>query len=110
MKVLLIDPPIESFRLRMWPFFWLLNWPPIGERRNSGSGLDGTALGNSWKDIADSVSATQADVIGVTCSGHLSLTGGSSDYLSLSKTLPGAKMRGRRKPLYPDGWTHSLKR
>jgi radical SAM superfamily enzyme YgiQ (UPF0313 family) len=54
----------------MWtPSFGLLQLATYLEREGiEVQVLDGTALGNSWKDIADSVSATQADVIGVTCS------------------------------------------
>jgi len=71
MKVLLIDPPHKLFSgLRMWtPSFGLLQLAAYLEREGIQVQVhDGTALGNSRKDIADSVSATQADVIGVTCS------------------------------------------
>ena len=71
MKVLLIDPPHRIFSgLRMWtPSFGLFQLAAYLERGGiQVQVLDGTALGNSWKGIADSVSATKADVIGVTCS------------------------------------------
>jgi len=54
----------------MWtPSFGLLQLAAYLEREGiEVQVLDGTALGNSWKGIADSVSTTKADVIGVTCS------------------------------------------
>src|SRR4030043_2207823 len=71
MKVLLIDPPHRIFPgLRMWtPSFGLLQLAACLEREGiEVQVLDGTALRNSWKGIADSVSTAKADVIGVTCS------------------------------------------
>jgi len=95
MKVLLIDPPHRIFSgLRMWtPSFGLLQLAAYLEREGiQVQVLDGTALGNSWKDIADSVSATQADVIGVTCSATC-LSPEALQTISLCRRLsPGAKI------------------
>jgi radical SAM superfamily enzyme YgiQ (UPF0313 family) len=54
----------------MWtPSFGLLQLAAYLEREGiEVQVLDGTALRNSWKGIADSVSTTKPDVIGVTCS------------------------------------------
>lgn len=71
MKVLLIDPPHRIFPgLRMWaPSFGLLQLAAYLEREGMEVRvLDGTALEYPWKGIADSISTTKADVIGVTCS------------------------------------------
>ena len=71
MKVLLIDPPHRIFPgLRMWtPSFGLLQIAAYLEREGiEVKVLDGTALKNSWKDIASSISTSKADVIGITCS------------------------------------------
>ncbi len=71
MKVLLIDPPHRIFPgLRMWtPSFGLLQLAAYLEREGTEvQVLDGTALKNSWKDMASSISASKADVIGITCS------------------------------------------
>jgi anaerobic magnesium-protoporphyrin IX monomethyl ester cyclase len=71
MKVLLIDPPHQIFPgLRMWtPSFGLLQLAAYLERGGVEVQIvDGTALQNPWKDLADSVSSSKADVIGVTSS------------------------------------------
>jgi len=71
MKVLLIDPPHRIFPgLRMWtPSFGLLQLAAYLEREGTEVQiLDGTALKNSWKDIASSLSTSKPDVIGITCS------------------------------------------
>ena len=71
MKVLLIDPPHQIFPgLRMWaPSFGLLQLAAYLEREGVEVQIvDGTALQNPWKDLADSVSSSKADVIGVTSS------------------------------------------
>jgi radical SAM superfamily enzyme YgiQ (UPF0313 family) len=71
MKVLLIDPPHRLFPgLRMWtPSFGLLQLGAYLERDSiEVQIIDATALPNPWKDLASSISASQADVIGVTCS------------------------------------------
>ena len=95
MKVLLIDPPHRIFPgLRMWtPSFGLLQLAAYLEReRIEVQVLDGTALGNSWKGIADSVSTTKADVIGVTCSATC-LSPEALQTISLCRRLsPGAKI------------------
>jgi radical SAM superfamily enzyme YgiQ (UPF0313 family) len=54
----------------MWtPSFGLLQLAAYLEREGiEVQVLDGTALRNSWKGIADSVSTAKADVIGITCS------------------------------------------
>jgi len=71
MKVLLIDPPHQIFPgLRMWtPSFGLLQLAAYLEREGvEVQIIDGTALRNPWKDLANSVSTSRADVIGITCS------------------------------------------
>ena len=71
MKVLLIDPPHRIFPgLRMWtPSFGLLQLAAHLEREGTEVQIiDGTALQNPWKDLANSVSTSKADVIGITCS------------------------------------------
>ena len=71
MKVLLIDPPHRIFAgLRMWaPSFGLLSLAAYLEReRVAVQIIDGTALKNPWKDLADFVLVSKADVIGITCS------------------------------------------
>ena len=71
MKVLLIDPPHKLFPgLRMWtPSFGLLHLAAYLERGGiEVEVIDATALPNPWKDLAASVSASNADVIGITCS------------------------------------------
>ncbi len=71
MKVLLIDPPHRLFPgLRMWtPSFGLLQLGAYLEREGIKVQIvDATALPNTWKDLATLVSASRADVIGITCS------------------------------------------
>src|SRR5512139_2524490 len=71
MKVLLIDPPHTLFPgLRMWtPSFGLLQLGAYLEREGTQVQIvDATALPNPWKDLASSISASKADVIGITCS------------------------------------------
>jgi len=71
MKVLLIDPPHRIFPgLRMWaPSFGLLQLSAYLE----GEGIevliiDATALANPWESLPRLISASKADVIGITCS------------------------------------------
>ena len=71
MKVLLIDPPHKLFPgLRMWtPSFGLLQLGAYLEREgNQVQIVDATTLSDPWKDLDAIVSASKADVIGVTCS------------------------------------------
>ena len=71
MKVLLIDPPHRIFPgLRMWtPSFGLLSLAAYLEREEVAVQIiDGTILKSPWKDLADSVLVSKADVIGITCS------------------------------------------
>jgi anaerobic magnesium-protoporphyrin IX monomethyl ester cyclase len=71
MKVLLIDPPHKLFPgLRMWtPSFGLLYLGAYLEREEVHVQIiDATTLPNPWKDLASSISASNADVIGITCS------------------------------------------
>jgi anaerobic magnesium-protoporphyrin IX monomethyl ester cyclase len=71
MKVLLIDPPHKLFPgLRMWtPSFGLLQLGAYLEREDiEVQMIDATALASPWKDLASSLSASKADVIGITCS------------------------------------------
>jgi anaerobic magnesium-protoporphyrin IX monomethyl ester cyclase len=71
MKVLLIDPPHRIFPgLRMWtPSFGLLQLAAYLEKEGvEVQIIDGTALQNPWKDIANSLSPSETDVIGITCS------------------------------------------
>lgn len=71
MKVLLTDPPHRLFPgLRMWtPSFGLLQLGAYLEREGIKVQIvDATALPNTWKDLATLVSASRADVIGITCS------------------------------------------
>src|SRR5512136_2475253 len=71
MKVLLVDPPHQIFPgLRMWtPSFGLLQLAAHLEREGTEVQIiDGTALQDPWKDLANSVSTSKADVIGITCS------------------------------------------
>lgn len=70
MKVLLIDPPHRIFPgLRMWsPSFGLLQLAGYLEREGIEVTLfDATASPHPWKDLEASVSASKADVIGITC-------------------------------------------
>jgi len=71
MKVLLIDPPHKLFPgLRMWtPSFGLLQLGAYLEREGIEVQIvDATALSSPWKDLENTVSASKADVIGITCS------------------------------------------
>jgi len=71
MKVLLIDPPHKLFPgLRMWtPSFGLLQLSAYLEREgNQVQIIDATTLFAPWKDLETAVSASKADVIGVSCS------------------------------------------
>jgi anaerobic magnesium-protoporphyrin IX monomethyl ester cyclase len=71
MKVLLIDPPHKLFPgLRMWtPSFGLLQLGAYLEKEGIEVQIvDATALSSPWKDLEHAVSASQADVIGITCS------------------------------------------
>jgi anaerobic magnesium-protoporphyrin IX monomethyl ester cyclase len=71
MRVLLIDPPHKLFPgLRMWtPSFGLLQLGAYLEREGIKVQIvDATALPNTWKDLAISISESKADVIGITCS------------------------------------------
>ena len=71
MKVLLIDPPHKLFPgLRMWtPSFGLLQLGAYLEREgNQVQIVDATTFSAPWKDLEAAVSASKADVIGITCS------------------------------------------
>lgn len=71
MKVLLIDPPHRLFPgLRMWtPSFGLLQLAAYLEMEGFDVQIiDATTLRNPWKDLSTLVTASKAEVIGVTCS------------------------------------------
>ncbi len=71
MKVLLIDPPHKLFPgLRMWtPSFGLLQLGAFLEREgNQVQMIDATALHAPWRDLANAISTSKAEVIGITCS------------------------------------------
>src|SRR3972149_10112004 len=71
MKVLLIDPPHKLFPgLRMWtPSFGLLQLGAYLEREGIEVQIvDATALSSPWRDLRNTISASKADVIGITCS------------------------------------------
>jgi len=71
MKVLLIDPPHRLFPgLRMWaPSFGLLQLAAYLEKEGVEVRIvDATTLKNPWKDLASLVSASKAEIIGITCS------------------------------------------
>ena len=70
MKVLLIDPPHRVFPgLRMWsPSFGLLQLAAFLEKEGIEVTLfDATASSSPWRDLESSISASRADVIGITC-------------------------------------------
>ncbi len=71
MKVLLIDPPHRLFPgLRMWtPSFGLLQLGAYLEKEGIDVQIvDATALPAPWRQLEETVSASKADVIGITCS------------------------------------------
>jgi radical SAM superfamily enzyme YgiQ (UPF0313 family) len=71
MKVLLIDPPHRLFPgLRMWaPSFGLLQLAAYLEREGvEVKVVDATTLQHPWRDLASLVSASKAEIIGITCS------------------------------------------
>ncbi len=89
MKVLLIDPPHKLFAgLRMWtPSFGLLQLGAYLEREGIDVQLvDATALQAPWKDLANLISRSRADVIGITCSAT-SLSPEAIQAIQLSKKL-----------------------
>jgi anaerobic magnesium-protoporphyrin IX monomethyl ester cyclase len=71
MKVLLIDPPHKLFPgLRMWtPSFGLLQLGAYLESEGVDVQIaDATAFSFPWRDLGNTISASRADVIGITCS------------------------------------------
>ena len=71
MKVLLIDPPHKLFPgLRMWaPSFGLLQLGAYLEREGIEVQIvDATVLPSPWRDLENILSASKAEVIGITCS------------------------------------------
>jgi len=71
MKVLLIDPPHKLFPgLRMWtPSFGLLQLGAYLEREGIDVQIvDATTLPSPWRDLGNTISASKAEVIGISCS------------------------------------------
>jgi radical SAM superfamily enzyme YgiQ (UPF0313 family) len=89
MKVLLIDPPHKLFPgLRMWtPSFGLLQLGAYLEREGIEVQIvDATALRSPWRGLGSTISASGADVIGVTCSAAC-LSPEAIQAISLSRRL-----------------------
>jgi anaerobic magnesium-protoporphyrin IX monomethyl ester cyclase len=89
MKVLLIDPPHKLFAgLRMWtPSFGLLQLGAYLEREGIEVQIvDATALPSPWRDLGNTISASKADVIGITCSATC-LSPEAIQAISLSRRL-----------------------
>ncbi|HUL29246.1 MAG TPA: radical SAM protein [Thermodesulfobacteriota bacterium] len=89
MKVLLIDPPHKLFPgLRMWaPSFGLLQLGAYLEREGIEVQIvDATVLPSPWKDLGNILSASKAEVIGITCSATC-LSPEAIQAISLSRRL-----------------------
>jgi anaerobic magnesium-protoporphyrin IX monomethyl ester cyclase len=89
MKALLIDPPHKLFPgLRMWtPSFGLLQLGAYLEREDIEVQIvDATVLPSPWKDLGNIISASEADVIGITCSATC-LSPEAIQAISLSRRL-----------------------
>jgi radical SAM superfamily enzyme YgiQ (UPF0313 family) len=89
MKVLLIDPPHKLFPgLRMWtPSFGLLQLGAYLEREGIEVQIvDATALSSPWRDLGNTISASGADIIGITCSATC-LSPEAIQAISLSRKL-----------------------
>jgi anaerobic magnesium-protoporphyrin IX monomethyl ester cyclase len=89
MKVLLIDPPHKLFPgLRMWtPSFGLLQLGAYLEREGfEVQIIDATTLPSPWRDLGNTISASKADVIGITCSATC-LSPEAIQAISLSRRL-----------------------
>ena len=92
----------------MWtPSFGLLQLAAYLEREGvEVQIIDGTALRNPWKDLANSVSTSKADVIGITCSATCLSPEAIQTIHLCRKTFTGFHDRGRRKPLHINGGTN----
>ena len=89
MKVLLVDPPHRLFPgLRMWaPSFGLLQLGAYLEREGIEVQIvDATTLSSPWRDLGNILSASKADVIGITCSATC-LSPEAIQAISLSRRL-----------------------
>jgi len=89
MKVLLIDPPHKLFPgLRMWaPSFGLLQLGAYLEREGIEVQIvDATVLPSPWRDLGNILSASKAEVIGITCSATC-LSPEAIQTISLSRRL-----------------------
>jgi anaerobic magnesium-protoporphyrin IX monomethyl ester cyclase len=89
MKILLIDPPHKLFPgLRMWaPSFGLLQLGAYLENEGIEVQIvDATVLPSPWRDLGNILSASKAEVIGVTCSATC-LSPEAIETISLSRRL-----------------------
>ncbi len=89
MKILLIDPPHKLFPgLRMWtPSFGVLQLGAYLEREGIEVQIvDATALSSPWRDLGNTISASKADGIGITCSATC-LSPEAIEAISLSRRL-----------------------
>jgi anaerobic magnesium-protoporphyrin IX monomethyl ester cyclase len=89
MKVLLVDPPHKLFPgLRMWaPSFGLLQLGAYLESEGIEVQIvDATVLPSPWRDLGNILSASKAEVIGVTCSATC-LSPEAIQTISLSRRL-----------------------